>query len=369
MKKGIKFAKAVGLILAALLMLAHCGKNESQTGDSSLAGSGAISGTVAQQSGAGGGAGDSGTSGASPTGGYGGSVAGVGGSVQDADIPSSDTGIVPTADATQPNDAAQPDDATSALPAVTDLTAAGPFTAKTVTGCGPNNAYTCYYPEELAKDGVKNPFLTWGNGAGTTPSNYTLLPHLASHGFVIIASNNTGVTADELRAGLDWLFSENERSGSDFYQKLDTSKVASMGYSLGSDGTFKIADDPRLVTTVHISGGAFDKADTARLRNPALFVCGGPGGDGMTTGDIAHDNCDSDFEVTTVPTFYGVFVGGGHLGVLMSPYMERIRVPVTGWLRWRLMGDSTQKAVFVGDQCTLCQDPNWEVQQKNLDQL
>jgi hypothetical protein len=255
---------------------------------------------------------------------------------------------------------------TGTFPPVTDLLAAGPFQPVTVTSSGPGNSYTVYHPAELAPGGVLNPFLTWGNGIMTTPDAYTLLPHLASHGFVVIASNSTNVTADDLRAGLYWLFAENERQDSVFYHKLDTSKVASMGYSLGSDCTFKIADDPRLTTTVHISGGAFDKAETARLRNPAAFFYGDEGGDGYITGDVAHANCDSDFEVATVPVFYGVFNGGGHLGIMMSPYMELIREAVTGWLRWKLMADRTRSAMFVGSGCELCTDPGWTVQQKNL---
>lgn len=253
-----------------------------------------------------------------------------------------------------------------AFPSVGDLTAAGPYRAVTVTGSGPGGVYTVYHPEPLAPGGLKNPFVTWGNGLGTTPDWYELLPHLASHGFVVIASDNFSVTPEELRAGIDWLFAENERSGSVFFGKLDTSRVASMGYSLGSDCTFKIADDPRLITTIHISGGAFDKADTARLRNPAMFLCGAAGGDGYFTGDVAHENCETDFDVVAVPTFYGVFNEGGHLGIMLSPHMERIRAAVTGWLRWQLMGDQTRAAMFTGSGCTLCSDPNWTVKQKQL---
>jgi hypothetical protein len=279
-----------------------------------------------------------------------------------------DSAIAPAEDATVVTDAAPAADAaptTGTFPPVTDLIANGPYSAVTINASGPNNEYTIYHPSELAPNGVKNPFVTWGNGMTTVPSMYTLLPHLATHGFVIIASNNSSVTPEEMRAGIDWLFAENDRSGSVFYQKLDTSKVASMGYSLGSDCTFKIGDDPRLTTTVHISGGAFDKADTAKLKNPAIFLCGGLGGDGYITGDVARTNCDSDFEVATVPVFYGNF-DDGHLGILMSPYMEMIREAVTGWLRWRLMADESLKSMFVGSDCGLCQDPNWEVRQKDL---
>ncbi len=310
-------------------------------------------------------AGTGGAGGVTPSGGAG----GAGGTGADASVPPRGVDAGPVSDAAL--DAFSADTGehvpeTGTFPAVTDLVAAGPYDPVTVTRSGPGSSYTLYHPAELAPNGVPNPFVTWGNGMGTTPDMYTLLPHLASHGFVIIASNSSTVTPEDLRAGLDWLFDENERQGSEFSGKLDTGKVASMGYSLGSDGTFKIADDPRLTTTVHISGGAFDKADTARLRNPAAFFCGDEGGDGYITGDVAHANCDSDFDVATVPVFYGVFNGGGHLGILMSPYSELIREAVTGWLRWQLMADRTRRAMFVGSDCELCSDPDWTVQQKNL---
>ena len=251
-----------------------------------------------------------------------------------------------------------PEPMTGRFPSVTDLEADGPYAAVTVENSGPGGGYTVYHPQELGPDGLKNPFLTWGNGATTVPSLYPMLPHLASHGFVVIASNNAFVTGDEMRAGIDWLFEQNEDASSMFYQKLDTTNVASMGYSLGSLATFEIAADPRLVTTVHISGGAMDKAVVPNLSNPAAFFCGGPD-------DIAHDNCESDFMLASVPVFYGVFPGD-HFGVL-GDYAMPISKVVTGWLRWRLMHDDGLASMFVGPDCSVCKDAGWTVQQKDFD--
>ena len=227
-----------------------------------------------------------------------------------------------------------------------------------MTGGGPGGAYTLFFPQELGKDGVKHPFITWGNGATTTPGLFTLLPRLATHGFVVIASDNPFVTGQEMIAGIDWLIAENDRAGSTFQQKLDPEQVASFGYSLGSLGTFEIADDPRIRTTVHISGGAMDKAVVPNLKNPAAFFCGDPS-------DIAHDNCESDFELATVPIFYGVFPGD-HLGILGS-HSDRITHAVTGWMRWRLMHDQSFEALFVGADCSLCTGGDWTVKQKDFD--
>jgi hypothetical protein len=58
--------------------------------------------------------------------------------------------------------------------------------------------------------------------------------------------------------------------------------------------------------------------------------------------------------------------GGDHLGVRTAPYSDRIRLVVTGWLRRQLMQDASLASMFVGDTCTVCQDPNWTVKQKGL---
>lgn len=55
-----------------------------------------------------------------------------------------------------------------------------------------------------------------------------------------------------------------------------------------------------------------------------------------------------------------------HQGRHVEPLSERIGGVATGWLRWKLMSDSTLAAMFVGPQCTLCSDPDWTVQQKGL---
>lgn len=248
--------------------------------------------------------------------------------------------------------------ASAAWPAIDDFGMMGPWKAVTKTSSGPMNAYTLFYPEELGKDGLKHPVITWGNGATSTPDQFTLLPLLASHGFFVIAANDAFVTPDEMKAGIDWALQENERMDGDFFHKLDPTKVAAMGWSLGSLGSFQIAGDPRIVTTVHISGGAMDKSVLPNLHHPAAFFCG-------DSSDIAHDNCESDFTMATVPVFYGVFAGD-HFGIVGS-FAPQINKAAAAWLRWRLLGDASLASWFVGADCTVCKDSAWVVKQKMLD--
>jgi hypothetical protein len=249
--------------------------------------------------------------------------------------------------------------------AVADLDKDGPYMSMTVENTGPNNNYTIYRPTELAPNGAKNPFIAWISGGGSTSDQYTLLPHLASHGFVVVASNtvpNVGeqeALGKEMVAAVDWMLAEIQRSGSDYADKVDATKVAAMGYSMGGLAATAAGADPRWTTTVHISGGAGD-GTVKNLHAPAAMLCGASGV------DIAGANCATDFDQATTPMFYGVFNGGDHLGVRTPPYSDRIAAVITGWLRWQLMDDQMLKPMFVGDACTVCEDSNWTVQQKNL---
>ena len=249
--------------------------------------------------------------------------------------------------------------------AAADLSKDGPYMSTTVKNTGPNNNYTIYRPQQLGPGGAKNPFVAWISGGGSSPDQYTLLPHLATHGFVIIASNTVPQVGQqqalgkEMVAAVDWMLMEIQRSGSDYAAKVDATKVAAMGYSMGGLAATAAGADPRWTTTVHISGGAGD-GSVKNLHAPAAMLCGASGV------DIAGANCATDFQQATTPVFYGVFNGGDHLGVRTPPYSDRIATVITGWLRWQLMGDQTLKAMFVGDTCAVCTDSNWTVKQKNL---
>ena len=305
-------------------------------------------GTSGAGSGTGGGAGTSGapgTGGASSSGGSG--SAGAGGAASTAD-----TGV---------------------FPPITDPGTKGPFTPTTVSSTGPMNGYTAFLPMELGKNGLKHPIVIWGNGATATPSNYlTLLNHLASHGFAILAYNTTP-QGPQMTAAIDWMIAENTRQGSTYLGKLDTTKIAAMGHSAGSLATFQIAADARLTTTMHLDGGTMaPHTDNQNLKKPAAFICGDSGGDGLITGDLARPNCDIDFMDAMTPVWYGDVVGASHLTVATAPATDPkmakgFLAATAAWLRWQLAADTTMKKLFVGPSCDLCSDKAvWTVQQKNL---
>ena len=257
---------------------------------------------------------------------------------------------------------------TGTFPAIMDPWAAGPFDVATLPGAGPSRNATVLYPRDLGKDGLKHPIVVWDNGAGQTGLSIygALLNHLASHGFAVYAANSATDQGTELTQGLDWMIAQAGASDSPFYDKLDITKTAAMGHSQGSIATFAIAGDARLTTTIHLSGGtnpdiAQGHETLANLHNPAAFICGEPGGDGLIVGDTASEWCAYDFEHTDVPVFLAQITGASHIS---APGMTL--GACAAWLRWHLMGDTTQRAMFAGPDCTLCKRPNWVAMSKGL---
>jgi hypothetical protein len=361
-KLGIR----VIVLLASNIAGAGCGNNPS-TGEPGLMGTGgdsATGGTGSDATAGTGGDSASGGSGLAGTAGAGG-VPGAGGTGVDdtagaGGTTSGDAGVDGVPDAGAGTSGGTGGTGGTAFTPVPYGTVNGPFRAVTITGTGPNNDYNVYHPAELGREGVKHPVLTWGNGATTTPDAYRLLPALASHGFVVIASRSRFVNGALLKDGLEWMLAQNAASGP-FQGHLDPERVGAFGYSLGSLATFSIGTDPLLKTTVHISGGIMNAANQGQataLTRPTAYFC---------DRNETAVNCDSDFAVVgSAPTFYGT-VAGVHVDyVINARFIERFNVAVIAWFRWQLMDDAAMAPVFEGANCTLCADPAWAVQKKNM---
>jgi hypothetical protein len=140
------------------------------------------------------------------------------------------------------------------LPPLSDYSQDGPYTAMTVDNSGPDGGYTIVLPTTLGQDGFKHPIATWGNGITTTPATYpTLLNRIASNGIVVVASNNSRVSAADMTGGLDWMVQQNAVSGS-YQGKLDTTCLIAIGYSWGGMGAVNAGSHPNIVTTVSFHG-------------------------------------------------------------------------------------------------------------------
>ena len=243
---------------------------------------------------------------------------------------------------------------TQKLPPVTDYAANGPYPAREFDNTGPGGSYTMFRPTNLNANGFKFIPATWGNGITTTPQYYPWLNTVASHGFVIIASNSSTVTPQDMTSGLDWLLMQNDAAG-ELQGKLDTSRAVCIGYSLGGGGAVACGSHPKVIATIamHPAGGA-----SQRLHGPLLLFSG--------TNDtvcVPDSFVQPAFNGSPVPTFYAMLDGADHLEPVVG---GRETAPFIAWLRLWVFGDEGAKPFFYGPDCKLCKAPWTKPQSKML---
>jgi hypothetical protein len=214
--------------------------------------------------------------------------------------------------------------------------------------------YTVFRPACM-RDGETYPVITWGNGTcGQTGGYAPLLATMASHGFVVVASNSrfTDGGNDEMLHALDYAKAANEDAKSVLYKRLDLTKVGAMGHSQGSSATAHAATDPRIKALILWNGGA-----SGSPAKPFLAVSGDR--------DIGNPTVASYSSYVNAATQPGAWVfmhkvletGGnftGHLTLMQQP--ERVTDFTVAWWKYILSGDSAAKQTFVGTDCTLCKD-------------
>jgi len=237
---------------------------------------------------------------------------------------------------------------------------------------------TIYRPTDLGGT-EKYPIFVWGNGACSQDgsSNTAAMAEIASYGYFVVAdgtpkgsggrsqTSNWAAMGKPLLAYVSWAIAENGKSCSAYHDSLDTTKIASNGFSCGglmSEGT---AGDPRM-TSVGITSSGLTSADQAfykTVHTPFLIIVGG-------TSDIAYENGKRDYDNISalgLPTMlFSKNIGhGGDLGSARGGDFTKINL---AWLNWRLKGDegATGKGVLVGASCTYCSNSAWEVKSKNI---
>jgi hypothetical protein len=260
-----------------------------------------------------------------------------------------------------------------------DYAAKGPFAdAKVFTGVGPNKNYTLFRPDgSLGKDGFKHPIAVWGNGIATTPDHYTqTLTLIASHGWVVIACNDTMAERPCLDSGIAWLIAQHTVSGA-LEGKLDTTNEATIGYSWGGGAAIDTANRPNVKTTVSLHGMP-PRVTTAFADMHAPLLLYTSTGDSFVT---AEGYVTPNYDKSKVKTFYATLSDdkAGHLYVVdkgatacaVSGALGSCegaiaeRAPTVAWLRMWQCGDQNAKRFFEGDDCVLCQKPWLAPKRKN----
>lgn len=326
-----------------------------------------------------GGGGDVGTGGGEPAGAGAGGQSGVGGQAGSqtaggtgtgGDSPSGCVGdVVPTADPTR----------------------AGPFQVAADKNVGPlagalpdpiygdeQQRFNVYRPQNLANSGYCHPILIWANGYTDNPEPnpplcvvdaaankwcgqyLPMMNHLASHGFVVVASLSTATgRGDPLPTivGLDWILEQAEDPSSPYYHHLDTANIGQLGHSFGGMSTCMSASEPRYKALATICG----TTTLSGVHTPMLFFCGGRDTTVQCSGvrDTFRTVTDQPaFFINELNSDHGSWVYQGPGGVSLSS--------AAAWFRVHLMGDTANRRFFYGANCTFCNDSRVEVEQNAL---
>ena len=261
-----------------------------------------------------------------------------------------------------------------AFPAA-DPSVTGPFATVTENNVGPAAGvgvdggaapmFTLFRPTDLRQGGLCHPVITWGNGTGSTPNLYrALLNHLASHGFVVIASNSTNVAQGDpapMLAGVTWVLEQNADPSSVMYQRIDTTHIGATGHSQGGFATTTAGGDARITTIAPLCGAQNQR----NLHGPAMLFCGG-----MDTTVPCSTIMNAYTGISNQPVMLASYLAADHANWISfgGNTVKPVEVTVTAWMRVHLMGDTALRGRFYGASCTLCQDTAWSVMRKMMDQ-
>jgi predicted alpha/beta-hydrolase family hydrolase len=278
----------------------------------------------------------------------------------------------------QPPPGITPEMIATALPVEgAPLAVAGPYQ----TTSGPTfgkPGLMAFHPADLAAFPARDtlPVVVWGNGGCAIDSTrYSgFLSTIASHGFLVLATApqegaaRRQATADDLRGAIDWAIAENGRAGSPLNGKVDTAQIAVMGQSCGGFLSVALGADPRVDTIGVFNSGVQPPNANGRpttdslkdLHGPVLLINGAERDFMMAGSKATYD------AITHVPAFYGARANAGHTATVFHPGGGEFANVASNWVKWTFKKDAQAAEMFMGDDCSLCVDPNWAVEAKGF---
>jgi hypothetical protein len=192
--------------------------------------------------------------------------------------------------------------------------------------------------------GVTHPVIVWGNGSTNTVDIWqSFLARVATYGFVVVAPEQTQVTADHMNAAIDYVLRlANDPAGTDC-GKIDTTKIGSTGYSRGGGGAISVGSNARITSTFFFASNG----NVKNLKAPWGVI----GGDMDAIFDWAA--VSGAVMGSTQPAFGAALAGVDHNRVASNAKAQEGYI---GWMRWRLIGDMSGHDMFVGSSCKFCSD-------------
>jgi hypothetical protein len=244
--------------------------------------------------------------------------------------------------------------------------------------------HTIFRPQDLSKIGNDNklPIIAWGNGAcANSPwEHINFLSEVASHGFLVVAigpmpkegqRGGGRSKSSQLIDAINWAIAQNSDQTSQYYNKIDITKIAVSGMSCGGLQTLETAIDPRVTTAMICNSGiigdgggmpgmpALKKEHLKKLHAPTIYILGGET-------DIAYKNGMDDFkQINHLPVF-AANLNVGHGGTYSKPHGGEFAIVASGWFKWQLKGDKEAAKMFEGGSCGVSQMPGWKVEKKMI---
>lgn len=215
------------------------------------------------------------------------------------------------------------------------LGSAGPFRAgwRSVTVTRSNaTTFTArlFYPAAAAgqnapfdTSGGPYPAITFGHGFLQVVSNYqSTLEHLASHGFIVIASDSEGSLfpshqnfANDLRQSLTYLEQENANPSSVLFNQVRTQRFGASGHSMGGGSSIlAAAQDTRIKALANLAAAETNPSAVAAMPSvtiPASLISGSAD----TIVPVAS-NGQLMYNAGPAPKILPVIQGGWHCGFL-----------------------------------------------------
>lgn len=198
--------------------------------------------------------------------------------------------------------------------------------------------------DKYGQGGVRHPIIVWGNGSTNTVDIWQgFLSRVATYGFVVVAPEQTQVTADHMNEAIDYVLALANDGASGDCGKIDTTKIGSTGYSRGGGGAISVGSDARITSTFFFASNG----NVRNLKAPWGVI----GGDMDTT--FNWTAISSAVTGSMQPAFGGVLAGIDHNRVAGNAKAQEAYI---AWTRWRFMGDPAGKALFAGAACQICTD-------------